>query len=134
MAQTFSAQIDAFVAKTKRRISAVLKQSTQDVIELAQTPVAKGGHMPVDTGFLRSSLQSSLLGGTSLSGPESYVLLAVGFEPGMVAEFGWTANYARHVEYGTRGRPGRHFVGNAAAQWDAIVQKNAARAKVAITT
>lgn len=129
---TFSAQIDAWVAKTQARMDAVIKASAQDVIALAQKPVAKGGNMPVDTGFLRASLQSTLNGTSGLTGPESYVFTAGKMKAGDVASFGWTANYARHVEYGARGRPGRHFVGNAALQWQPIVAANVAKAKAAV--
>ena len=120
-AKSFRARVSAWARKSDRRLTAIVRHSTQRVVQIAQTPVAKGGNMPVDTGFLRASLQSQLTGSTSLSGPESYVLLVAGMQPGQVAEFGWTASYAKHVEYGTRGRAGRHFVGNAAAQWSAIV-------------
>ncbi|RDC66550.1 hypothetical protein HME9302_00001 [Alteripontixanthobacter maritimus] len=37
----------------------VAKQSIQDVVKQAQTPVGKGGDMPVDKGFLRNSLVTS---------------------------------------------------------------------------
>lgn len=129
---TFTGQIDAWVAKTVQRTEAVIKASTQDVIADAQVPVAKGGRMPVDTGFLRNSLQSSLAGSTSLSGGESYVMIAAQMEVGDVAEFGWTADYARHVEYGARGRPGRFFAGGAARKWPEIVAANVAKAKAAV--
>lgn len=132
MAKSFAAQIDAWTRKTKARMDAVVKASAQDVIALAQTPVAKGGNMPVDTGFLRASLQSSLNGSTGLTGPESYALTVAGMGAGDVATFGWTANYAAHVEYGTRGRAGRHFVGNAALHWQEIVAGNVAKAKAAV--
>ena len=132
MTKSFSAQIDAWTRKTKARMDAVVKSSTQDVVALAQKPVAKGGNMPVDTGFLRASLQSSLNGSTGLTGPESYTLTVANMEAGDVATFGWTASYARHVEYGTQGRPGRHFVGNAALQWQRIVADNVTKAKAAV--
>lgn len=129
---TFAAQINAWTAKTRARKTAVVQKSAQDVIAVAQTPVAKGGRMPVDTGFLRNSLQSSLNGSTPLSGAESYAMVVAQMEAGDVAEFGWTAEYARHVEYGARGRPGRFFVGGAAQKWPQIVAANIAKAKAAV--
>jgi hypothetical protein len=132
MTESFTAQLSAWAKKTQRRQQAILRASASDVIDLAQTPIAKGGNMPVDTGFLRNSLQSSLSGSTSLTGPDSYALVAGQMEPGDVARFGWTASYAGSVEYGTRGRPGRYFVRNAARQWPHIVKANVAKAKAAI--
>lgn len=127
MALSFEAQVAGHVARYRERLEAVYKQSAQDVIADAQVPVAKGGRMPVDTGFLRNSLQTSLNGSTSLTGADSYVLTIAGAELGDVIEAGWTANYARAVEYGARGRPPRFFMRGAAQRWETIVQANAAR-------
>lgn len=125
----FTAQIAAFAEDAKRKMELVVKQSAQDVGDLAQRPVAKGGNMPVDTGFLRNSLVAGLNGTTSLSGPDAYVLAIAGMELGDSVLFGWTANYARYVEYGTQGRAGRFFMLNAAQQWQAIVARNAEKAR-----
>lgn len=125
----FTAQIASFVTQSKARLEAVIKQSAQDVGDLAQRPVAKGGNMPVDTGFLRNSLVAGLNGTTSLSGPDSYVLAIAGMELGDSVMFGWTANYARYVEYGTQGRAGRFFALTAAQEWQAIVARNADKAR-----
>lgn len=115
-------------------MTAVVRASAQDVMERAQRPVAKGGNMPVDTGTLRNSLQSSLQGSTSLTGGESYIMVAAQMDAGDVATFTWgkPADYARFVEYGTRGRPGRFFMRNAVAGWKQIVAANIARAKAAV--
>lgn len=128
---TFGAQLDEWVRETEARMLAVLRASVQDVIEEAQLPIAKGGHMPVDTGFLRSSLQSSLNGSTALTGPDSYVLVAGQMKLGDVASFGWTAAYAIYVHYGARGRPGRMWAELAAQKWPAIVEANTMKAKAA---
>lgn len=125
----FTAQIDAFAEQAKAKLELVVKQSAQDVGDLAQRPVAKGGNMPIDTGFLRNSLVAGLNGSTSLSGPDAYVLAIAGMELGDSVLFGWTANYARYVEYGTQGRAGRFFMLNAAQQWQAIVARNAEKAR-----
>lgn len=124
---TFAAQVGAWAAETRSRTEAVFKSSAQDLLEVAQTPVAQGGNMPVDTGFLRNSLVSGLNGSTSLSGSDSYVLAVAGAKLGDVIEAGWTAKYARFVEYGTSKMQARRFMGQAAAQWQAIVTRNAER-------
>ena len=127
MAGQFEATIRAFAEDAERKATAVFKQSAQDVIADAQLPVAQGGRMPVDTGFLRNSLASGLNGSTALSGSDSYVMAIAGAELGDVIEAGWTADYAKHVEYGTQGRSGRFFMRGAAQKWPSIVAANEAR-------
>lgn len=66
--QSFSAAVSAWVAKSERRIETVFKEATQDVISEMQevgpsaaNPNGFGtGNMPVDTGFLRASLQAAI--------------------------------------------------------------------------
>lgn len=138
MAKTFAADLAAFRDKTMGQMKAVLSASVQDVVEEAQKPVAQGGRMPVDTGFLRNSLVSELNGSQIATGAESYALAVAGMEPGDIARFGWTAAYAMRMEMGfvgedklgrTYNQAGRHFVEAAALQWDRIVQENIARLK-----
>lgn len=134
-AKSFSAQVDEWVRQTDERIEAVVKQSAQDVIEIMQTPVGKGGNMPVDTGFLRASLQVSLHQpfpanlpnpGIARDWNQSETIMAIaGFELGGTLYATYTANYAGYVEYGAQGRPGRAFVRLAAQQWPRIVNQNA---------
>lgn len=128
MTKTFTAQVKAFEELTKEKLELVVKQSAQDVFSIAQTPVAQGGNMPVDTGFLRNSFVSGLNGSTSLTGPDAYVAAIAGMELGDSVFGGWTASYALHVEYGTSRMAGRHFALSAFQQWQAIVNGNAAKA------
>lgn len=127
MNKSFSASVSDWSDKALRNVELVMKQSTQDVFEVAQKPVAKGGNMPVDTGFLRNSFVAGLNGSTSLTGPDSYVLAVRGMRLGDVMFGGWTADYAPPVEYGARGRAGRYYMRSAAQQWQAIVAQNAAK-------
>jgi hypothetical protein len=55
-----TADVEEIVAVSEKRMTALMRQSLQDVINIMQEPVAKGGRMRVDTGFLRSSGQGSL--------------------------------------------------------------------------
>jgi hypothetical protein len=137
----FSAQVSAWVRETKERQLAVRNEAVQRVLEVAQTPVARGGNMPVDSGFLRASLMAAI-GNANFSltdkpdGEGSY-----SFDMGQVALIiasasitdtitaAYTANYARHQEYGARGRAGRRFVGLAAQQWPRIVEEVAKEAQ-----
>lgn len=105
MAKTFSAQVDDWIAKSQALSMAVLQQATQAVISEANTPVAKGGRMRVDTGFLRNSLKANI--GSMPSGASSpgnwddseVVLTLIRLQPGQVFYAGWTANYARPREH-----------------------------------
>jgi len=123
----FIAQVEAFGEKAMMRAEDIFKQSAQEVFIIAQIPVALGGNMPVDTGFLRNSLTVGLSGSTALTGPDAYIVIA-GADLDSVIIGGWTANYARHQEYGSQGRAGRFFALNAVQQWQAIVSENAAAA------
>ena len=132
----FAAQVSAFVAQTNERITAVFRESVQRVVEEMQTPVAAGGNMPVDTGFLRSSLMVTNGSPTPMDKPNPGGTFA--YADGGVAmtildaKIGdelfacYTANYAAALEYGARGRTGRGFVRLAAQQWPAIVNKASA--------
>ena len=126
------AQLDQWTKKTERRIDAVLEDATQTVISVAQTPTSKGGRLPVDTGNLRNSLQSSIAGGASGEGASSYILVAGNMKGGDLATFTWTAEYAAAVNNGNRGRPGAHFVEGAVDQWPAIVRASIAKAKARV--
>jgi len=132
MARYTFAQLDQWTKKTERRIDAVLKDATQTVISVAQTPKSKGGRLPVDTGNLRNSLQSSIAGGASGEGKESYIMVAGNMKGGDVATFTWTAEYAAAVNNGRNGRPGAHFVEGAVDQWPAIVRASIAKAKARV--
>lgn len=139
MAQrSFAASVAAFRDKTKRQMRDVFAEAVQDVVEIAQTPKAKGGRMPVRDGNLRNSLASGLNGSFGATGPDSYVVTLSGLEIGDIAQFAWTAPYARRMELGFSGtdslgrtyeQPGNHFVGSAAAQWPQRVAYWAARVK-----
>jgi len=123
-AESFSAQVNAYVSETIERSTAVFKQSAQDVIADAQTPTGKGGRMRVDTGFLRNSHVSGLNGSTSLSGADSYVLTIAGAKLGDSITGGWTADYAIPREFGARGQAPDFFARGAAQKWQQFVDAN----------
>jgi hypothetical protein len=127
MAGTFAADLQRFGAKVQRRALDVARESIQDVIDDAQTPKAKGGRMPVRTGFLRNSLASGLNGSFGPPDENSYILTIGQLDLGDVARFAWTAEYAIFQELGTSAFAGNHFVGVAAAKWPQFVEANARR-------
>lgn len=125
----FEASVTDFVRDTTKRMSALAKQSIMDVINEAQTPVAKGGKMRVDTGFLRASGKLSLTGiptGESVkpTGDKKFTWKQVGiaqlkdFILGMTIHFGWTANYAEYREAYDG------FLISALQNWQSIVTRN----------
>ena len=132
MAKTFTAQVGAWAAKTKRQMDAIVKTAVQDVVGDMQKPKAKGGNMPVDTGFLRNSISTTLDGSTprgTAGGAEGYILAIAGYETGDTILVGYTANYAVHQEYGTRYLRGNAFRARAVRKWPQFVAKAAKRAE-----
>mgnify|MGYP000380307416 CR=1 FL=1 len=132
------ANLDAWAAKCEKRMDAIVKQSTSNVIDLASktaTGLTRGGvnqrgYVPRDTGALAASLVSTLSGSTAITqGAGDYSLVVGNMEAGDVATFAWTAPYARRMHYGDSGRQGWFWVTEATAQWDAIVSGNVQKAK-----
>lgn len=128
----FSGQIDEWVMQTQQRMTAVLRESARRVIEEMQTPVNEGGNMPIDTGFLRASLVVVINGepppANRVSDGQRYmynaasvVLEIAKFNAGDRLVAAYTADYARHVEYGSNGRAGRGFTRLASQNWGQIV-------------
>ena len=127
MSKTFSAQLSNWVRSSKSRLEAVVKESAQRLFEQAQTPIAQGGNLPVDTGFLRSSFSVDY--GSMPSGPaqnpgkknhtfdnSSIALRLTGFTPGETIYAGWTAEYAVYMEVRYA------FQRRAAQNWSVIVK------------
>lgn len=106
-----SAVVEDWVMNSKARSEMVWKESTQRLIEEIQTPVAKGGRMRVDTGFLRATGQASLTGlptgptraedaaKTFHDVPDTTIVTIAKANFGGKIFFGWTANYAKYREY-----------------------------------
>lgn len=122
----FVADVDVFADKTKDQMLRVAKQSLQDTVRKAQTPVAQGGDMPVDSGFLRNSLVVEVGGVSKGSGADSYILALSSLELGDPFSVAWTADYAipRHYMVGV-GQGGGLWRDKAAQSWSFTVAKNA---------
>lgn len=141
----FGAQINGWVKETEARMTAVFRSAAQEVIEEMQKPVTGGGNMPVDTGFLRASLQVGVNSGPvpanrpnpNPSAPKGSLdtytsevasLAIAGANIGDTIYATYSANYGPHVEYGTSKMQARGFVRLAAAQWQVIVDHQTVRA------
>ena len=105
----FESKIDAIIVNTQARLLAVVRTAISAVVDDAQTPVAKGGKMRVDTGFLRSTGLADV--NKPPSGPThgdknqkynwggNYLNIALSkMKIGDSFYFGWTANYAKYRE------------------------------------
>jgi hypothetical protein len=127
--KAFSVQVDDIVTVSEKRMIALMRASLQDVTDIMQQPVAKGGRMRVDTGFLRASGQPSLNGMPQgptrgeREEPGSYphdegaaVTVTLGkMKLGQTFYFGWTAEYARYREIYDG------FMERGLSQWQRIV-------------
>lgn len=132
---TFEADVRLMINNAKQNLLIVAQASIQDVVNAAQLARAKGGRMPIDTGFLRASGQGSFTGlptGPTIgeskvkffyddgSSP-SYTVQLTGLKLGGTFYFGWTAVYAKYMNnyYG--------FLDVAVQRWQEFVDKNVAK-------
>lgn len=131
MARYTAANMRQWSEKAKRNVELVVKQSIQDVSEIAQTTKAAGGRMPVDTGTLRNSYTAE-----GLTGPDAYIAAVGQFQIGGTFQAGWTASYALRMEKGfvgqdslgrTYNQTGNFYMESALMQWQQINDKNAAK-------
>jgi hypothetical protein len=140
--RTLESQIDEIIINSEKRMLVLMQQSIQAVVQDAQTPVAKGGRMRVDTGFLRASGQGAI--GGPPSGPvrgekpegdyakgsvypsdegAAVVLLLGTMTLGQTFYFGWSAGYAKYREAYDG------FLEGALANWPKYVAANTAKIK-----
>lgn len=103
MAQTFSAQVDKWVKSSAERAEAVVKTAAQDLYNESRVTTAKGGNMPVDTGYLRNSAMASVDSfpqvGDEVQVQDNEVITTIaGMKVGEKLMIGFTANYAPHME------------------------------------
>ena len=126
----FVADVSRFADKTADQMLRVAKQSIQDTVREAQTTVAQGGNMPVDTGFLRNSLVTEVRGATAGEGADSFILGISRLTLGDDFRVAWTADYAiaRHYLVGV-GQGGGLWRDKAAQNWSRYVAQNAARVR-----
>lgn len=122
---SFAAKVRQWNEKQKRNTQNILRTATQEVLDVAQRSVAQGGNMPVDLEFLRDSLASGIDGSFGPEAPDSYILTIAGFKAGQVANFAWTAPYARarHYKPESFGQGGGMWRDKAAADWQQIVSR-----------
>lgn len=124
----FTTQLDEFVVDTERKVLAVMQTALSDLTRDSNTPKVKGGRLPVETGFLRSSAAAAInarpIGDVRGDKKDVYTYDATQVETiiasinaGDTFYFGWTAEYARLME----ARNG--FLEGAVMKWQSFVDK-----------
>jgi len=123
--------INQWVAQSQARLDAVWKTAAQDLAREVQTPRAKGGRLPLDTGFLRNSFAADINATPSgngetpyTSGPVSIVVNRAKIGDRVV--FGWSAQYSVFVEARFS------FLRSAAQNWQQIVDKSAQKVRAGV--
>lgn len=127
---TFEAAVGEWARKVEGAVDVIFKEACQELVSELNTLV------PVDTGFLRSSLMASSTAMPVLNqanpGQGAFVpdvgtieLVIAGADAGDTIYLGYTANYGAHVHYGANGRPGRPWVSMVAQRWQTIVAQKA---------
>ena len=134
----FGDQVNKLARRYEGRMRAIARTAVQDTVSMAQRTRGSGGQMPIDTGFLRASIQAAIhampSGPTTNEGghggkrkypsmesaagePVSVTLLRWHPNNGDPLFVGWTAAYARAMEakYG--------FMRLAAGKWESTVKK-----------
>lgn len=134
MANDFAAQVEDWCKNSEVLLEAVFHESAQRVSDAMTLARGLGGNLPVDTGYLRASIQASKTAPPPInpassgnagqkyafnSGPINLVIN--GAKLGETVFICATANYAAHVNYGTSKQPAALFVEQAAQRWPQIV-------------
>jgi hypothetical protein len=133
----FTATIDGWARKSEDRMRAVRNDAAQTAAEEVTTPVDLGGHMRVDTGFLKASLVASTTAMPAIdpnarppadAAPGSIpidlnavALVIAGATLEDTIYLGFTASYARPREYHDG------FVRLTAQRWPQIVKESNAK-------
>ena len=131
-------KLEMFADREQNKMFAVFKQSVKDLIDEANKTVQEGGHMRVDTGFLRISGVSAINeiprgetegrkrrpGEVGILYPyntASVNVMLAKLKLGDIFYFGWTARYAIYREFYDG------FLETACQKWKQIVESNKRR-------
>ena len=123
--------IDQWVAKSQARLEAVWKTAAQDIAKEVQTPRAKGGRLPLDTGYLRNSFSADINATPGGNGNSPYSAGPIGIvvsraKIGVRVVFGWSAQYSVYMEARFS------FLRSAAQNWPQIVTKASQKVKTRV--
>ena len=140
----FADAVDAWTKETEQRMTAVWRQSIDDLADHMNTTRDNGGRLPKLTGNLMRSLLASTSAMPSTGGPDAKYsgqdvgLVTAGLRLDQTVWLGYQAIYARRLNYGFVGedslgrnynQAGAHFVEGAIAEWPSIVARAVAKIK-----
>lgn len=128
----------AWAGGTVAGLTALLRNSVQELAQVAGTTIPNGGRVPVKTGNLARSVVVDNKPPQIIEGlaKGDYSLGLAGLKPGDTIYIGWQAVYSRRMNYGFVGadslgrvynQSGYGFAEATAAQWPAIVARQAAK-------
>lgn len=104
----FDSEMRQVLARMREIDATVMRESVRRTVEVAQAP----GSIPIDTGFMRASLQAE--------DGRPIALAIASWNLKSTLRLVYTAAYARFVHWGAGGRPGRPWVTLAAQQFPQI--------------
>ena len=140
----FADTVDAWAKETEQRMTAVWRQSIDDLADHMNTTRDNGGRLPKLTGNLMRSLLASTSAMPSTGGPDAKYsgqdvgLVTAGLRLDQTVWLGYQAIYARRLNYGFVGedslgrnynQAGAHFVEGAIADWPNIVRMAVSKIK-----
>ena len=140
----FADTVDAWTKETEQRMTAVWRQSIDDLAEVMNRTRSNGGRLPHLTGNLMRSLLASTSAMPSTGGPDAKYsgqdvgLVTAGLRLDQTIWLGYQAIYARRMNYGfvgedslgrTYNQAGAHFVEAAIADWPNIVRMAVSKIK-----
>lgn len=128
----------AWAGLTTNGLTALLRNSVQELAKEASTTIPNGGRVPVKTGNLARSVVVDNKPPQIVEGlaKGDYSLGIANIVPGDTVYIGWTAVYSRRLNYGFVGADslgrvynttGYGFAEATAAKWPGIVQAQAAK-------
>ena len=140
----FSSIVDQWTKETEQRMTAVWRQSIDDLADTMNKTRANGGRLPHRTGNLMRSLLASTSAMPPTGGPNAKYsgqdvgLTTAGLRLDQTVWLGYQAIYARRMNYGFVGedslgrnynQAGAHFVEAAIAEWPNIVRMAVSKIK-----
>lgn len=140
----FSSIVDQWTKETEQRMTAVWRQSIDDLAEVMNRTRSNGGRLPHLTGNLMRSLLASTSAMPATGGPNAKYsgqdvgLTTAGLRLDQTIWLGYQAIYARRMNYGFVGedslgrnynQAGAHFVEGAIADWPNIVRMAVSKIK-----
>ncbi|AJA07459.1 hypothetical protein SKP52_02620 [Sphingopyxis fribergensis] len=128
----------AWAGNTGERLTALLRNSVQELAKVASTTIPNGGRVPVVTGNLARSVVVDTKEPKVIEGLATgdYSLGIANIKPGDTIWIGWQAKYSKRVNYGFVGadslgrvfnQSGAGFAEATAAKWPSILQAEASK-------